>query len=65
MANRLDGDATLGMAVGRYDHMSPGCGPGHIVLDGDQRSLKGARPSPSFGPYMLSSNSWIDQGATN
>ena len=53
MANRLDGDATRTwyMAVGRYDHMSPGCGPGHIVLDGDQRFLKGAQPSPSFGPY--------------
>ena len=39
-------------------------GPGHIVLDGDPTpSHKGAQP-PTFGPCLLWTNDWLDQGAT-
>ena len=36
--------------------------PGHILLDGDPASPKGAQP-PIFGPCLLWPNGWMDQEA--
>ena len=49
------------MALG----MEVGLGPGHIVLDGEPTPIpkKGAEP-PIFGPFLLSSYSWMNQGGT-
>ena len=49
--------------------MEVGLGPGHIVLDGDLApqpplSKNGAQATPIFGPYLLSSNGWMEQDAT-
>jgi len=56
-----------GQTVGRIKTklgMRVGIGPGHSVLDGDQRSLpKGVEP-PIFGPYLLWPNGWMDQDTT-
>jgi len=51
------------MALGMVVH-GP-IGPSHIVLDGDPAPLpqKGTEP-PIFGPFLLSSNGWMDQDGT-
>jgi len=45
--------------------MQVGLGPGQIVLDGDPAPPppKGVEP-PTFGPYLLWPNDWMDQNAT-
>ena len=49
------------MALG----MEVGLGPGHIVVDGNQLpSPKKAAEPPIFGPFLLSPNGWMHQGAT-
>ena len=50
------------MALG----MEVGLGPGHIVPDGKPAPLpqKGNRAAPTFSPFLLSPNGWMDQDGT-
>ena len=41
-----------------------GLGPGHIVLDEDPAPLPQTGTAPSFRPYLLWPNGWIDQDST-